>query len=259
MAAPGQPARTIRFDAFEVDLQAGLLRKHGFRIRLQEQPFAVLALMLERPGEAITREEFRHSLWPSDTFVDFDHGLNNAINRLREALNDSADSPRFIETLPRRGYRFIAHVENGDLPAPVPIEKPLGTVPAVRPKPELSNKRRIFMATGAAVFLIVAALVVWRFFFARRVLTDADVILLASFVNNTGDPIFNNSLDKPLEIKLTESPFLSIFPEAGVRETLRTMRRDPNDRVTREVGIEICKRQGIKAVVVPEIDALGSK
>jgi eukaryotic-like serine/threonine-protein kinase len=259
MAEPGQPARIIRFDVFEVDLQAGQLRKHGLRVRMQEQPFAVLALMLERPGQAITREEFRHSLWPSDTFVDFDHGLNNAINRLREALSDSADSPRFIETLPRRGYRFIAHVENGDLPAQVPIEKPLGTVPAVGPKPELSNKRRIFMATGAAVLLVVAALVVWRVFFARPVLTDADVILLASFVNNTGDPIFNTSLDKALEVKLTESPFLSISPEAGVRETLRTMRHDPNDRVTREVGIEICKRQGLKAVVVPEIDALGSK
>src|SRR3984885_13921772 len=116
MAAPGQPARTIRFDAFEVDLQAGLLRKHGFRIRLQEQPFAVLALMLERPGEAITREEFRHSLWPSDTFVDFNHGLNNAINRLREALCDSADKPLFIETVPRRGYRFIAHLSDQDKP-----------------------------------------------------------------------------------------------------------------------------------------------
>src|SRR5450755_2333037 len=125
MAESGQPARTIRFDVFEVDLHAGQLRKHGLRIRLQDQPFAVLALMLERSGEAITREEFRHKLWPSDTFVDFDHGLNNAINRLREALSDSADPPRFIETLPRRGYRFIAHVENGDLPAQVPIEKSL--------------------------------------------------------------------------------------------------------------------------------------
>jgi len=259
MPASGQPARTIRFDVFEVDLHAAQLRKHGFRIRLQEQPFAVLALMLERPGEAITREEFRHSLWPSDTFVDFDHGLNNAINRLREALNDSADSPRFIETLPRRGYRFIASVENGASPGSAPVQANLTPTLPVVPRAEPWIKRRIVVACGAAALLVVAAFVAWRVFFARPVLTNTDVILLASFVNNTGDPIFNNSLDKALEVKLTESPFLSIFPEASVRETLRTMRHDPNDRVTQDVGIEICKRQGIKAVVVPEIDALGSK
>ena len=259
MAASGQPARTIRFDVFEVDLHAGQLRKHGLRIRLQEQPFAVLALMLERPGEAVTREEFRHSLWPSDTFVDFDHGLNNAINRLREALNDSADSPRFIETLPRRGYRLIASVENGALPGSASVQANLTPALPVVPTAEPWFKRRIVIASGAAALLVVAAFVAWRVFFARPALTDTDVILLASFVNNTGDPIFNNSLDKALEVKLTESPFLSIFPEASVRETLRTMRHDPNDRITQEVGIEICKRQGIKAVVVPEIDALGSK
>jgi DNA-binding winged helix-turn-helix (wHTH) protein/tetratricopeptide (TPR) repeat protein len=259
MAAPSQPARTVRFDVFEADLHAGQLRKHGLRIRLQVQPFAVLALMLDRPGEAITREEFRHSLWPSDTFVDFDHGLNNAINRLREALNDSADSPRFIETLPRRGYRFIARVENGALPGSAPVEANLTSALPLAPTAEPWIKRRIVVASGVAALLVVATLVAWRVFFARPVLTDTDVILLASFVNNTGDPIFNNSLDKALEVKLTESPFLSVFPEAGVRETLRTMRHDPNERVTQEVGIEICKRQGLKAVVVPEIDALGSK
>ena len=99
----------------------------------------------------------------------------------------------------------------------------------------------------------------WRVFFARPVLTETDVILLASFVNKTGDPIFDNSLDKALEVKLTESPFLSLFPEAGVRETMRMMRHDPNERVTRELGIEICNRQGLKAVVVPEIAAFGSR
>ncbi len=257
--APDQPARIIRFDVFELDLQAGLLRKHGLRIRLQEQPFAVLALMLERPGEAITREEFRHKLWPSDTFVDFDHGLNNAINRLREALNDSPDSPRFIETLPRRGYRFIAHVENGAPPGSSPVQANLTPAFPLAPTAEPWIKHRIVVTCAVAALLVVAGFVAWRVFFARPVLTDTDVILLASFVNNTGDPIFNNSLDKALEVKLTESPFLSVFPEAGVRETLRTMRHDPNERITQEVGIEICKRQGLKAVVVPEIDALGSK
>jgi len=99
--------QSIRFGSFEVDLRAGELRKHGAKIRLQEQPFQILVMLLEHPGEVVTREELRNKLWPADTFVDFDHGLNKAINKLREALGDSADSPRFIETLAKRGYRFV--------------------------------------------------------------------------------------------------------------------------------------------------------
>ena len=101
----------VRFGIFEVDLRAGELRKRGVRVRLQEQPFQVLAYLLERRGEVVTREELQARLWTADTFVDFDHGLNSAMNKLREGLGDTADNPRFIETVPRRGYRFIAPVE----------------------------------------------------------------------------------------------------------------------------------------------------
>src|SRR5437870_8276986 len=97
------------FGAFEVDLEAGEVRKHGIRLKLQEQPFQVLALLLRRPGQVVTREELRTQLWSADTFVDFEHGLHSAINKLREALGDSADNPRFVETLPRRGYRSEEH------------------------------------------------------------------------------------------------------------------------------------------------------
>ena len=110
-ATPTSPANLVRFGIFEVDLAAGELRKSGVRIRLQEQPFQVLTLLVQRPSELVTREELRQKLWPADTFVDFDHSLNTAINKLREALNDSAATPRYIETLPRRGYRFVATVE----------------------------------------------------------------------------------------------------------------------------------------------------
>src|SRR4029077_9921406 len=99
-----------RFGVFEADFRTGELRKHGSKIRLQEQPFQVLALLLERRGETVTRDELRNRLWTADTFVDFDHGLNKAINKIREALGDSAASPRFVETVARRGYRFIAEV-----------------------------------------------------------------------------------------------------------------------------------------------------
>lgn len=111
---PATPAkRTLRFGIYEADLAAGELRKNGRKIRLQEQPFQILALLLEHPGEVVTREEIQQKLWPSDTFVDFDHGLNTAINKIRTALGDSAVNPRFVETLAKRGYRFLAPVHQG--------------------------------------------------------------------------------------------------------------------------------------------------
>src|SRR5438128_4004611 len=108
--ANDSPGR-LRFGVFELDLRAGELRKRGLRIRLQQQPFQVLALLLERAGQVVGREELQKALWPADTFVDFDHGLNKAINKIRDALGDSAESPRFVETVARRGYRFIADVK----------------------------------------------------------------------------------------------------------------------------------------------------
>src|SRR4029077_10019882 len=118
------PTQVIRFGVFEVDLRAGELRKQGAKVKLQEQPFQVLQALLEKPGEIVTREELRKRIWPSDTFVDFDGGVNNAIKRLREALGDRADTPRFIETLPRRGYRFIAPVDGSSAATPTGQESP---------------------------------------------------------------------------------------------------------------------------------------
>src|SRR5579863_8009276 len=106
--APGR----LRFDDFELDLRAGELRRQGVRLRLRGQPLQVLEILLERAGDVVTREELQSRIWPADTFVDFDHSLHNAIARLREALSDSATAPRFVETLPRRGYRFIGTVDN---------------------------------------------------------------------------------------------------------------------------------------------------
>ena len=120
MALPVASTRIVRFGVFEVDLKACELRKHGFRIKLAEQPFQVLAFLLERPGEIVTREELRDRLWPGDTFVDFDHGLNNAVMRVREVLLDSSEHPRYVETVPRRGYRFVAPVEETSVPPQSP-------------------------------------------------------------------------------------------------------------------------------------------
>src|SRR5690242_14173975 len=102
---------SFRFGPFEVLPDSGEVRKHGIPIRIQDQPLKLLTALVERPGELITREELRERLWPNDTFVDFEHGLNTAVARLRQALGDSAQTPRFVESVPRRGYRFIGHVE----------------------------------------------------------------------------------------------------------------------------------------------------
>lgn len=107
----GRKTRIARFGVFEADLDARELRKQGRRLRLQDQPFAVLAILLERSGSVISREELRQKLWPADTFVDFDHSLNTAVNKIRETLGDSATNPRFVETIARRGYRFLGEIQ----------------------------------------------------------------------------------------------------------------------------------------------------
>src|SRR5215469_2730772 len=112
----GSSGSRFCFGTFELDVGTGELRKQGVRIRVQEQPLRVLEMLLATPGQLVTREELRTALWPTNTFVDFDHGLNRAINKLREALDDSAESPRFIETISKRGYRFIADLGTPDSP-----------------------------------------------------------------------------------------------------------------------------------------------
>jgi DNA-binding winged helix-turn-helix (wHTH) protein len=150
----------IRFEGFEADLRSGELRKEGVKLKLTEQPFSVLAMLLARPGEVVTREEMQKQLWPADTFVDFERGLNKAINRLRDALGDSATTPRYIETLPKRGYRFIATLDRSaaspDGPEPSAFTVPLQTTPS-------SGQRWLVITCAAAAFvLIVATFSIWR-------------------------------------------------------------------------------------------------
>src|SRR2546428_14183067 len=110
----GSARTSVRFGPFELDQDAGELRKGGTKVRLQEQPLQILEILLGQPGKVVTREELRNQIWPSDTFVDFDHGINNAIKRLREALGDTAETSRYIETLPRNGYRFVQQIQSNE-------------------------------------------------------------------------------------------------------------------------------------------------
>ncbi len=172
-------ARVVRFGVFEVDLQEAELRKSGIRIKLQEQPFQILTMLLERPGQTVTREELQRQLWSADTFVDFDHSLNSSVKKLREALGDDSDNPRFIETLHRRGYRFIAPVDSARAPT---IERSAPSAPAAG--------RRLWKLLVPALVL-VAAVIGGAFYLRSRHttnrLSDKDTIVLSDFDNKTGD------------------------------------------------------------------------
>src|SRR6202171_2809625 len=240
-----------RFGVFEVDVRAGEVRKQGVRIKLQEQPFHVLTVLLQRPGEVITREELRSQNWPADTFVDFDNSLNTAINKLREALGDSADNPRFIETLPRRGYRFIAPVTGVDGTTKGTAAGVSATAP---------GRSRKLLGTAAVVVLTtaIAGGLLWRAWEARR-LTEKDTIVLGDFANSTGDAVFDGTLREGLSVQLEQSPFLSLVSEEGIRQTLRMMERPANTRLTPEITREVCQRTSSAAALDGSIALIGTR
>src|SRR6266849_8378700 len=241
----------LRFGVFEVDVRAGELRKQGVRIKLQEQPFHVLTVLLQRPDEVVTREELRSENWPADTFVDFDNSLNTAINKLREALGDSADNPRFIETLPRRGYRFIAPVTGVD-------GTTRGTATGAS-APWRPSSRKIVVAAAIAVLAAgIAGGLLWRARQARH-LTEKDTIVLGDFANSTGDAVFDGTLREGLSVELEQSPFLSLVSEEGIRQTLQMMERQANTRLTPEITREVCHRTSSAAALHGSIALIGTR
>jgi eukaryotic-like serine/threonine-protein kinase len=251
MALEVRSRSILRFGVFEVDVHAGELRKQGVRIKLQEQPFHVLTVLLQRPGEVVTREELRSENWSADTFVDFDNGLNTAINKLREALGDSADSPRFIETIPRRGYRFIAPVAGVD-----GTTRGGGAGVGAPPPP----RGRTMVVTVAVVVLAagIAGGLIWRARHARK-LTEKDTIVLGDFANSTGDAVFEGTLREGLSVELGQSPFLGLLSEEGIHQTLRMMERPANTRLTPEITREVCQRTSSAAALDGSIALIGTR
>ncbi len=166
MAQPATNPRTVRFGLFELDLEARELRKSGVRIKLQEQPFQILATLTERPGAIVTREELQKQLWSSDTFVDFDLSLNSAVKKLRQALSDDSENPRFVETLYRRGYRFIAPVNGHSDPGQVQLVESAtasaGPQPPAAAASGPSAWRRRLLYIGVPILLVVVAILVLR-------------------------------------------------------------------------------------------------
>jgi DNA-binding winged helix-turn-helix (wHTH) protein/tetratricopeptide (TPR) repeat protein len=239
----------LRFGVFEVDVRSGELRKQGVRIKLQEQPFHVLAVLLQRPGEVITREELRSHNWPANIFVDFDNSLNTAINKLREALGDSADNPRFIETLPRRGYRFITPVTSEDREA--------SATGAAAVSDKRAWKTAAIMA-GVLAAAVSAGGLYWRSHRSPK-LTEKDTIVLGDFTNTTGDPVFDGTLREGLSVELEQSPFLSLESEEGIQQTLRMMGQPTNVRLTPQIAREVCQRTNSTAALDGSIALIGTR
>ncbi len=220
----------LHFGVFDLDVRAGELRRSGVRVKLQEQPFRILAILLERPGEVVTREQLRQQLWPGDTFVDFEHSINITVKRLREALGDSADNPRFIETMPRHGYRFIAPVE------PVAPASPPALVEARTPP----RQKRRWLAVIVMLALVIIGVFVLRERFRQRAMLPAakTMLVVLPFENLSGDPAQEYLSDGLTEELITQLG--GVEPSRlGViaRTSAMQFKRDSKD--VREIGHEL--------------------
>jgi TolB-like protein/DNA-binding winged helix-turn-helix (wHTH) protein/Flp pilus assembly protein TadD len=252
--------RRLRFGVFEVDLRAGELRKHGLQVRLQEQPFQVLAMLLEHPGEVLTREEVRKALWPADTFVDFDHGLNKAINKIREALGDSAQNPRFVETIARRGYRFLAEVQFADAapaagpglaaPPPAPAAGSELTTPplpaeAVRDSRDLASTRpklsswRMWKIAGLVLLVLMAALATRKLHSRNRsspVIRSLAVLPLESLSSDASQDYFADGMTDELISDLGQISALRVISRTSVMAYKHA--RKPLPEIARELDVD---------------------
>ena len=241
----------LRFGVFELDLRAGELRKHGLRVRLQEQPFQVLATLLKHPGEVVTREELQKKLWPADTFVDFDHGLNKTINKIREALGDSAESPRFVETVSRRGYRFLAEVRAGDAG---PVHSPeLATQlnpskdATVRPDPAGKPTTPKSVAPSipwkitaiVALLLVAVSLATWKLYSWKHpapLIRSLAVLPLESLSSDASQDYFADGMTDELISDLGQIRALRVISRTSVMAYKRA--RKPLPEIARELGVD---------------------
>jgi TolB-like protein/DNA-binding winged helix-turn-helix (wHTH) protein/Tfp pilus assembly protein PilF len=238
MAAKTLSAETVRFGIFELDLRSGEMRRGGVKVKLQDQPFQVLTALLQQPGHLVSREELRQQIWPEDTFVDFDNSLNTAISKLRDALGDSADSPRFIETLPRRGYRFIAPVSGIDGGAATP-DKDKGD--------DGRESLRRFRWIVAVVSLTVLAATLFAFDVFRvreRVLNDVRVLPIQSLAvlpltNLSGDPAqeyFSDGMTDALTTELAQIGALRVISRTSAMQYKEA--KKPLPQIARELNVD---------------------
>jgi len=232
----------LRFDAFELDLRTGELRKHGVKLRLQGQPLQVLAILMQSAGDLVTREELKSQLWPADTFVDFDHSLHNAVGRIREVLSDSAEKPKYIETLPRRGYRFIAAVEEVQSPRISSKDDKEANEPAsseVLAAATQTKRRSALAFTLCALGAIaIAAWVAWPHVNARAVpqIRSIAVLPMGNFSGEPAQEYFADGMTEELITELSRIQPLKVISRTSVMEYKGTKKHLP--QIARELGVD---------------------
>ena len=239
MPIPIPVERVLRFEAFELDVRTGELRKHGVKLRLQGQPLEVLAILLQDAGHLVTREELRSQLWPADTFVDFDHSLHNAIARIREVLGDSAETPRYIETLPRRGYRFIARVEGVDTKA---LERSAQSERASEvPAPVKRTKTRAALAL-ALLLLVAVVSALWKVRAVSLPISAAPsvrsiaVLPLANLSGDASEDYFAEGMTDELITDLAKVGTLRVISRTSVMRYKGTKKGLPE--IARELNVD---------------------
>src|SRR3984957_3293413 len=253
---PPPEADLFRFDRFELELRSGELRKGGIRIRLQEQPLQVLQALLERPGEVVTGEELQKRIWPADTFVDFDHGLHAAVNRLRTALSDSADRPRYIETVGRRGYRFIGKLEPSEQPTPIPPVP--RNDPVKKPQQRFWNSWTGMLGGFGAALAIAAALVAGNVYGLKDWLLGSDrphsfhSLAVLPLENLSGDPKQDYFADGMTEELITQ---VSKFGNLKVISRTSIMQYKGSKKSLREIAGEL----HVDAVVEGAVQLVGNR
>jgi DNA-binding winged helix-turn-helix (wHTH) protein/Flp pilus assembly protein TadD len=252
------PAERVRFGAFELDFSTGELRSidapdPNNKTLLREQVFQVLRMLVEREDKIVTREEIRSKLWANDTVVDFDHSINATIKALRRALGDSADNPRYIETLGRRGYRLMPAVE-------YPESAPGITTGEVAAEPHPARKWK-WWALAAGVLLAASALGVWRYEVYRHRITLAptDTIVLADVDNRTSDPVFDDALNTALRYEMAQTPYLNLLGLDKTYATLGQLKLPPTTRITPEIARQICNKTNSKMVISDSIADAGNR
>ena len=259
LALAMEPSATIfRFGPYESRPRTRELYKHGSKLRVRPQPLQVLNLLLSRAGDVVTREELRGRLWSTETFVDFEQGLNTSVKEIRAILNESAAEPRYIQTLPRLGYRFIAPVQLIELAADSPSAQP---APPAIPSTDGFHDAPPNRYLWPAVALIVVASAVVGFLYHRShafQLTSGDDIVLADFANTTGEAVFNDALKQGLYVGLEQSPMIQILSDRKSAAILEQMGRSPDQSMTGRVAVEVCQRTGSKVTVQGSISNMGT-
>jgi DNA-binding winged helix-turn-helix (wHTH) protein/tetratricopeptide (TPR) repeat protein len=258
---PG-PARDYgyRFGPFRVDLRTGELWNNGARLKLQERPFQLLAALLEHPGEMVSREDLQHRLWPADTFVDFDLGLNVAVQKLRFALSDSAEHPSYIETLASRGYRFIAPVEvvNGHVAANG-VTLPAPATNGAAPTLPIARRKWLFASVALALVAVAAGVYTWLSRPPPLSFPNRGWVLIAKFENRTGEAIFDDTVEYALERELSNSRFVNLVPPERVQDAFRLMKKPSDTRLDASLAREVALRDGnVQVLLIGRTEKLGA-